>query len=192
MTPSLHSSLHRAALPLCCTALLLPACSRPPAQPPAEQPPLMAGEARFHPMSSMEQLELQQALAPFLQSSVPVELWYSASTRRDDGSFEWCISPAAREAKWICLGTMPQSELQKLAAEKTGSDYGETLDYWLNFELRSGSNRLPISTCPAEEFGVNIGSCTTSVRSRSFHRAIWQFMDRRYNIQKRFDKIVLE
>ena len=39
MTPSLHSALHRAALPLCCTALLLPACSRPPAQPPAEQPP---------------------------------------------------------------------------------------------------------------------------------------------------------
>ncbi len=151
----------------------------------------MAGEARFGSMSAAEQAELQQLLAPFLAPSAPVELWYSAARRKDNGTFEWCISPALSEAEWVCLGTMPPAELQKLAAERTVVEYGDTLDYWLRFELRCGGKSLPIMICPAEEFGVRIGG-THSVRSRSFHRAVWKFMERQYNIQKRFDKIVLE
>ena len=183
--------MRTAPLTLFAGMLLLAACShRTTPPPPPEQPPLMAGEARFGSMSAAEQAELQQLLAPFL-SSASVELWYSAARRKDTGTFEWCISPALSEAEWVCLGTMPAAELQKLAAERTVVEYGDTLDYWLRFELRSGGKSLPIMICPAEEFGVRIGG-SHSVRSRSFHRAVWKFMDRQYGIQKRLDKIVLE
>ena len=174
------------------TLLLLSAACTHKVQAPAEQPPLMAGEARFTPMTSAQQAELRQILAPFLQTGATVELWYSANTEKDNGSFTWCISPAPSEAEWVNLGTMPRAELEKLADESTAVEYGDTLDYWLRFELRCGDKRLPLSICPSEEFGVNLGGCSTSVRSRSFHRAVWQLIDRRYNIQKRFDKIVLE
>lgn len=174
------------------TLLLLPVACTHKAQAPTEQPPLMAGEARFAPISSTQQSELQQLLAPYLQPGATVELWYSANTERDNGTFEWCISPAPSEAVWVNLGTMPQAELEKLVHENTITEYGDTLDYWLRFELRCGDKRLPLSLCPSEEFGVNLDGCSVSVRSRSFHRAVWQLMDSRYNIQKRFDKIVLE
>lgn len=189
-----HMTAWRKALHLCCgAALLLPlqACTTTPPLQTEEQPPLMAGEARFVPLSTTERRELQQALAPFLRAAT-VELWYSANKGKDTGTFAWCISPAESEAEWVCLGTMPRAELEKLADETTASDHGDTLDYWMRFELRSGDNRLSLSICPAEEFGVALGNCTASIRSRSFHKAVWTLLDKKFQVQKRFDKTVEE
>ncbi len=152
----------------------------------------MAGEARFTPMSSSDIKALQAALAPFLSSSAPVELWYlEDKTRKDDGTFTWCISPAESEGTWVNLGTIPAKDLQQLAEQTDRVERGDTLDYWLAFELRSGSHRLSVHTCPAEEFGVDIHSCVP-IRAREFHKLLWQFMDKKYAIQKRFDKTVQE
>lgn len=183
----------RTALCAILPALLLQVACTPTARPPqaAEQPPLMAGEARFVPMPSAQQAELQQVLAPFLQKGVQTELWYHAARTKDNGSFAWCISPAPAKAEWVYLGTVPQTELRQLAAEQTSVQCGNTLDYWLRFELRSGSHRLPVSICPAEEFGIS-GCTASNIRARAFHRTLWQLTDRKFGIQKRFDKIVLE
>lgn len=189
MTPSLHSALHRAALPLCCTALLLPACSRPPAQPPAEQPPLMAGEARFHPMSTEQQQRLQAALAPFLSATKPVEVFFLAPQRRDNGKFDWCISPAAPEGVPKLIGSLSTSDLQQLAAQRTTVEHGDTADYWQRLRLQSNGSALDIAICPAEEFGLHIDGCSP-VRSRSTHKALWALMDKNFNIQARFDIVV--
>ena len=152
----------------------------------------MAGEARFAPMSKSEKKALQVELAPFLRRSAPVELWYLAHKNlKDNGTFTWCISPAESEGTWVNLGTIPAKDLQQLADQSTGVERGDTLDYWLAFELRSGSHRLSVSSCPAEEFGVDIHSCVP-VRARNFHKLLWQFMDKKYAIQKRFDKTVQE
>ncbi|MBQ8479181.1 MAG: hypothetical protein IJ503_02205 [Akkermansia sp.] len=192
MYPLLCTKVLRTALQLSCGAVLLTAgaCNHRPPAAPAEQPPLMAGEARFRPMSKEEKIELQHALEPFVKADSPVELWYSAAKRKDDGSFEWCISPAPAEAEWVNLGSLPAAELSKLAAETTATDFGETLDYWLRLELRSGTHRLNLSICPAAEFGVPTGDCSMSVYSRPFHKTLWALIDKKYNIQKRFDKVV--
>ena len=82
------------------------------------------------------------------------------------------------------------ADTENTAAETTATDFGETLDYWLRLELRSGTHRLNLSICPAAEFGVLTGDCSMSVYSRPFHKTLWALLDKKYNIQKRFDKVV--
>ncbi len=181
-------------LPLCCAAAVLlssPSCTHRSAPIPAEQPPLMAGESRFAPMSQQEEAALQQALAPLLQDAAGAELWYHAAKQKDDGTFAWCVSPAPSEAEWVRISTIPHATLQQLAAERTGIEHGETLDYWMRLELRHGEHKLPVSLCPAEEFGVHIQGCAP-LRARAFHKALWNALDKQYHIQKRFDKVVQE
>ena len=185
--------LQRMALQLCCGAsLALTACTTPTPRPtPAEEPPLMAGEARFCLISPSTKKELQASLAPFLRTDAPVDLWYLANkNRKDDGTFAWCISPAESEGIWIKLGTISNQDLQQLSDQNTEVERGDTLDYWLSFELRSGKQSLSVRSCPAEEFGVDIGSCSSPIRARAFHKLLWQFMDQQYAIQKRFDVVV--
>ena len=193
MYNTICTRIQRMALQLCCGAsLALAACTTATPPPPAEEPPLMAGEARFTPMSKSEQKALQTALAPFLRSSAPIELWYLGhKNRQDNGTFAWCISPAESEGTWTQLGTIPVQDLQQLAEKTTGVECGDTLDYWLTFELRSGNHSLRVSACPAEDFGVDVANCAP-VRAREFHKLLWQFMDKKYAIQKRFDKTVHE
>lgn len=181
-------------LPFLCigaAVLLASACTRKASPQPAEQPELMAGESRFLPMSTTQQAELEQVLEPFLRAEDGAELWYSASTRQDTGTFQWCVSPAPAEAEWVHLGSISRAVLQQLAAERTGIEHGETLDYWMRLELRHGEHKLPVSLCPAEEFGVHIQGCAP-LRARAFHKALWNALDKQYHIQKRFDKVVQE
>ena len=149
----------------------------------------MAGEARFHTMNGDEQKNLQTALAPFLSADTPVELWYLAPKRKDDGQFAWCVSPAEAEGDWVLLGTLPVSELQLLAKQTTAVEHGQTYDYWQTYQLRSGQAKRNIQTCPAQEFGVHIDGCS-AVRAREFHKAVWKLIDKKYDIQKRFDVVV--
>ena len=184
---------HFSKICLCCGAgtalLLLAACTPAPKEPAKEQPPLMAGEARFAPMSKQEQHALQQTLAPFLQDNTAVELWFLAPTRRDNGSFAWCISPSTNQASWVKVGDVATGDLQTLAKQQTTVEHGDTLDYWQQMELRSGQHRLPVAICPAKEFGVHVRGCEP-VYAREFHRLLWQMMDKQFDIQKRFDKVV--
>ena len=191
MYPLLCTKVLRTALQLSCGAVLLTvgACNHRPPAAPAEQPPLMAGEARFHPMSGEEQKALQAALSPFLQSDTPVELWYLSRRSKDNGTFEWCVSPAEAQGEWVLLGAISGAELQQLAEQSTTVEHGDTLDYWQTYQLRTGNSTLEIRTCPAEEFGVHLGNCTP-VQARAFHRAIWKLIDKKYGIQKRFDVVV--
>lgn len=189
MASSHLSALHRAALPLCCMAFLLPACTRPQPPPPAEQPPLMAGEARFHPMSPEQQQRLQAALAPFLSATAPVEVYFLAPQRRDNGTFDWCISPAAPQGVPKLIGSLSTPALQQLAEQRTTVEHGDTADYWQRLRLQSKGATLDIAICPAEEFGLHIDGCTP-VRSRSTHKALWALMDKNFNIQSRFDIVV--
>ena len=171
--------------------LLATACSHTSTPTPEEEPPLMAAETRFTPMNEQEQSALEQALAPMLQAENGAELWFHAAKKKDDGTFMWCISPAPSESEWVRIGHIPHTTLQQLAAERTTVEHGETLDYWIRLELRCNEYALPISLCPAEEFGVHIQGCAP-LRARAFHKALWNALDKKYYIQKRLDKAVQE
>ncbi len=178
----------RTFIPVILLSLGLAACHTNKPQP-VELPPIMDGEARFLPMSSEQQTSLRNALEPFLSAETPAEVYFLAPRRKDDGSFPWCVSPAEEEGEWVSIGSLSPETLRKLAEESTTVEHGGTLDYWQSYELRCGSHRLPVSTCPAEEFGVHIQGCSP-VRSRSLHRELWKLMERRFDIQRRFDQVV--
>lgn len=184
-------TLHYISFNSAAMMLLATACSHTSTPTPQEEPPLMAAETRFTPMNEQEQSALEQALAPMLQAENGAELWFHAATEKDDGSFSWCISPAPSESEWVRIGHISHTTLQQLAAERTTVEHGDTLDYWMRLELRCNGYELPISLCPAEEFGVYIGDCS-SVRARDFHNTLWNALDKKYNIQKRLDKAVQE
>lgn len=152
----------------------------------AEQPPLMAGEARYAPMGQALHNKFRQQLEPFCNSAT--EVWMQVPRRADNGSFTWCTTPTNQDSQWVCLGKLSTDTTKQLAKETLAVEYSDTLDYWLNFSLRNDGHELRFSLCPAEEFGIRFDS--VKLHAKSFHKTIWAMADKQFAIQKRFDKVV--